>query len=117
MGVSEQINYLVSHYCDDRDCAPSEVIFRKLVVLLHMNRLEERTYLYALAKQNYRQNTTVALKVLVLTHKVMLYCPHMEAKPLISLYKKVLETWTDIEQRKICEPSDRTRSAFFSLLI
>ena len=86
------------------------------MVLIHNNRHEELNFLKALAKQN-RLNTTVVLKVLVLTHRVLLYCPFLEVKHLISLYRNVITSWREIEQHQIKESTDRVRCVFFSKLI
>ena len=75
---------------------PSEAIFRKLVILLHNNKNEELTFLKALAKQN-RLNTTITLKVLLLTHRMLLYCPFIDLKNLLSLFKNVAANWREIE--------------------
>ncbi len=72
-------------------------MFRKIVVLLHTNRSEELSFLKALAKQN-RLNTTIVLKVLGLTHRVLLYCPFLEVKHLLSLFRNVSANWREIEQ-------------------
>lgn len=85
-------------------------------MILHNNRHEELAFLKALARQN-RLNTTVVLKVLALTHRVLLYCPFLEAKHLVSLFRNVVSSWCDIEMQQIKEPTDRVRCIFFSKLI
>jgi len=116
LSVAEQLQSLVTTYCSDQDQAPSELVFRKIVVILHSNRHEEISFLKALAKQN-RLNTTIVLKVLALTHRVFLYCPFLEVKHLLSLYRNVSANWREIEQQQIKEPTDRARCIFFSKLI
>jgi len=51
-----------------------------------------------MAKQQYKSLTTVALKVLMLTHKSQLYCPFLELPPLVPLYNSIMRNWININE-------------------
>lgn len=55
--------------------------------------------------------------MLTLTHRILLYCPFLDIKKLLSLFRNVQQNWREIEQNLIKEQSDRTRCLFFSKLI
>ena len=55
--------------------------------------------------------------MLTLTHRILLYCPFIDTKKLLSLFRNVQQNWHEIEQNQIKEPSDRIRCLFFSKLI
>lgn len=59
----------------------------------------------------------MVLKVLALTHRALLYCPFLEVKHLLSLFRNVSTNWREIETQQIKEPTDRARCLFFSKLI
>lgn len=59
----------------------------------------------------------MALKVLSLTHRLQLYCPHITHKSLQSLYLKINTTWKGILTNKVTNSSDSFRCEFFARLI
>ena len=84
--VQSQIMSYVSEYCETSDKAPSELIFRHLVVILHNSPASEHiTYFRAISSLD-KLLVTVALKVLVLTHRGMLYCSFINPSPFEKLY-------------------------------
>ena len=62
---------------------------RLLIIGLHKNKDMENTFYRHLAMQDFKTITVVAVKVLVLTNKLSLYCPEIVHKSLLSLYQKI----------------------------
>jgi hypothetical protein len=63
-------------------------------------------FYHAIAKQDYKTITTVALKALILTHKSQLYCPFLDLNPLKTLYGSIQRAWIQINDKKIREAKD-----------
>jgi hypothetical protein len=101
------ISSLVASLAEASDKAPSEVDFRTLVSAMNDNPTETVPTTYqAMAQQDFKTITTVALKTLILTHKLQLYCPFVDLKPLATLYSSVKKSWDAINDQRIRNPKD-----------
>ena len=107
----------VSEYCELSDQAPSELIFRHLVVILHNGPPSEHiTYFRAISSLD-KLLVTVALKVLVLTHRAMLYCSFVNPAPFEKLYRKMSDTWKEVNEKQLGNSADMWRNPYFTRLV
>lgn len=107
----------VCEYCETSDQAPSELTFRHLAVVLHNNPSSEHiTYFRAISSLD-KLLVTVALKVLILTHRAMLYCSFVNPTPFEKLYQKMSDTWKEINDKQIGNSADMWRNPFFTRLV
>ena len=115
--VQSKISSYVAEYCETSDRAPPELVFRHLVVLLHNSPSSEHiTYLRAISSLD-KLLVSVALKVLVLTHRAMLYCPFINPAPFEKLYSKMHNTWKEINEKQIGNSADKWRNPYFTRLV
>lgn len=87
---------------------------RLMIIAMHKQKETENTFYRHLAMQEYKTITTVALKVLTLTNKLGLYCPHISHKSLVSLYQRILHTWKHILTNKVKHSADTFRCEYFA---
>ena len=107
----------VCEYCETSDQAPSELTFRHLAVVLHNNPSSEHiTYFRAISSLD-KLLVTVALKVLILTHRAMLYCSCVNPTPFEKLYQKMSDTWKEINDKQDGNSADMWRNPFFTRLV
>ena len=64
-----------------------------------------------------RTQTVVGLKLLILAHRIMLYCPFISPLPLESLFRQMTQKWKEINLNQIGNPKDVMRTAFSTRLI
>ena len=57
------------------------------------------------------------MKLLILAHRTMLYCPFISPLPLDSLFKQMAQKWKEIQVNQIANPKDVLRTPFSTRLI
>ena len=69
--------------------APNEMTFRHFVVILVNNDATKHMSYYWALKNLDKLQVVVSLKVLILTHRAMLYCSFINPLPFENLYMKM----------------------------